>query len=174
MASIITVEGLPELEAKLLEFDAKVRPGLLRATRPGAKLLQVAIQAEAPVGQRPRPSQGDVPGNLRASVRYKASRKRSGFTGEVVAPYGKGSAHRYLVIAGHRIKGHARVRLGKYETKGGLTEYHHKIGRKGVSRSGEMTTPNDFVRRGRMAAEGPALAATEAAVAAAIEAAVKL
>jgi hypothetical protein len=162
----IEVTGLPEVEAKLLALDAKIRPGLLATSRPGAKLLRDAIRAEAPVGQRPRPTQNDVPGNLRNSVQFKASRKRSGFTGQVVAPYGKGSAHRYLVIAGHEIKGHGHSLFGaKLSVK--------RFGHKGTSGK-TSTTPNPFVQRGRERVEAQALAATELAAIKVVERAVKL
>ncbi len=151
----VRVEGLPELEAKLAGFEVKVRPALLATTRPGAKLLAEAIRSEAPVGKVARPQQHDTPGNLRDSVKFKASKtRRSGFTGHVVAPFGKGSSHRYLVIAGHVIKGRQRTVLGHGAGK---------LGRQATSRAGEMTRPNPFVQRGREKAERQALEATELA-----------
>lgn len=136
----IVVERIAEVSARLTEAGVvRIPTAVRKVTVEGAKPLRAAIRAEAPVGKKPRPQQGDVPGNLRRGVRYKASR---GFKGEryTVGAFGKGTAHRGLVIYGHQKRG-----------------------------GGGMTRANAFVRRGAEAAEGPAVAALEAAATAAIK-----
>ena len=157
MSMTIRVEGLRETEARLAEIGVKIRPGLLASTRAGAKVLQAAIGAEAPVGKTH---------NLQNSVRLKSSHtKRTGFTGHVVGPFGPGSQHRGLVIFGHNIKGHAHSVLGvRLDTK---RFGHQRVGGK------TRTASNHFVSRGRDRVEAAAMAATEVAAARAIERAVK-
>jgi hypothetical protein len=136
---VIEVLGITEVTAALAEAGVvKIPAAVRRVTVEGAKPIKAAIKAEAPVGKRPRPWQNDEPGNLRRSVRYKVSR---GSKGEryTIGAFGRGSAHRGLVIYGH-------------EKRGG----------------GGRTTANQFVRRGGEAAESGAVAALEAAAAAAI------
>jgi hypothetical protein len=141
----IELTGLPEVEARLLELGAvKIPTALRKVAVAGAKPMRSAIRAAAPVGPT---------GNLRRGVRYKASRVRtSGYVGYIVGPFGRGTAHRHLVLGGHEIIGHAP---NKTDT-------------------GKRTRPNPFVETGHHAAEAQALAATEEAAAAAIEMATKL
>jgi hypothetical protein len=140
---VIVVERIPQVTAALVAAgEVKIPQAVRRVTVEGAKPLRAAIRAEAPVGKRARPAQNDTPGNLRRSVRYKASR---GSKGEryTVGAFGRGSAHRGLVIYGH-------------EKRGG----------------GGRTRANSFVERGGQAAEGAAVAAINAAATAAIKAAI--
>lgn len=136
----IVVERIAEVEARLTEAGVvKIPAAVRRVTVEGAKPLKAAIKAEAPVGKKARPRQNDTPGNLRRGVRYKASK---GFKGEryTIGPFGPGTAHRGLVIFGHRIHG-----------------------------STARSTRNSFVKRGAEGATAGAVARLEAAAKAAIE-----
>ena len=156
MSTTIRVEGLRETEARLAEIGVKIRPGLLSSTRAGAKVLQAAIRAEAPVGKTH---------NLQDSVRLQSSHtRRTGFTGHVVGPFGSGSQHRGLVIFGHNIKGHAHSLFGARLNPKQFG--YQRVGGK------NRTASNHFVSRGRDRAEAAAMAATEVAAARAIERAV--
>ena len=79
---------------------------------------------------------GDV--KIPTAMRYKVSRGSGGMR-YTVGAFGKGSAHRHLVIYGHTIRGHQR-------TIGGFGA--GKLGHKGVAGGGGQTTPNSFVQRG--------------------------
>lgn len=137
----ITVERLHEVEAALTQAGAvKIPAALRRVTVEGAKPLRASIRAAAPVGPT---------GNLRKSVRYKASRGSRGMR-YTIGAFGRGSAHRHLVIYGHRVTGH---------------NPNHTV-------TGKRTRPNSFVQRGAEAASGAAVAALEAAAAVAITRAV--
>jgi len=165
MTATIVIEGIRETQLKLEAFGVEKIPKAMGVVlTAGAKPLRAAIRAAAPVSdQGPRPSQSDVPGNLRASVKYKAVRK-TGRTAYVIGAFGKGSAHRHLVIYGHEIKGHNLY--GAYQGSRGI--------KKNIARAGERTTPNDFIARGREAGQAEAIAAVEAASKVAIEEATKL
>lgn len=162
----IVVEHVAEVEAALAEAGVvKIPAALRKVTVEGAKPLRAAIREAAPVGQytpsqaASRAKQNDVSGNLRKGVRYKVSR---GSKGEryTIGPFGKGTAHRGLVIFGHRIKGHQR-------SIGGFGRGH--LGQKATSGK-TRTTPNSFVKRGVEASSGVAVSSLEAAATAAIKA----
>lgn len=118
-----------QAEAKL---EALARDGIPRVLRKslaqGAKPLRAAVRAETPV----------LTGALKRGVRYKAIRRAFGI-GYVVGPMGKGTAHRHLVTAGHRLP------------------------------NGGRTRANPFVERGRAVGMPPATAAVEAALQAAVD-----
>jgi hypothetical protein len=141
------VEGMGELAKAMEGFRRSAQRRLfLKALVEGAKPLRAAIRTAAPVGKVARPKQSDKPGNLRASVRYKASRSSTGSIAYMIGPFGKGSAHRHRVIAGHVITGHKPNKV-----KGGHSE------------------ANDFVRRGEEKARGEAFDAIGRAAKSAFE-----
>jgi hypothetical protein len=147
---VITVEGLPELSAKLTELGVvKIPLAMRRVTVAGAKPLRAAIRTAASgmfVGQSDQ-----TPGGLLKGIRYKQVRGSKGME-YVIGPFGAGTAHRALVIGGHEVVGHAP----------------------NLTHTGKRTTPRPFVEEGRNAAQGTALAAIEVAAKAAIETATKL
>ena len=147
---MIHVEGLPELSAKLTDLGVvKIPLAMRKVTVAGAKPLRAAIRTAASgmfVGQS-----RTTPGGMVRGIRYKQVRGSKGME-YVIGPFGRGTAHRGLVIAGHEVVGH---QPGKVHT-------------------GVRTTPRPFVEQGRREAQGAALAAIEVAAAAAIEEAAKL
>lgn len=115
----------PYLERISEEKRAKA---LRTSTTTAAKAAVPALLAETPQGKT---------GNLRASVRHKAMKKRYGI-GSVVAPMGKKAAHRHLVMFGtkpHYIPG----------PPGGFLRVGDRYLR-GVHHPG-ITKPNPFVDR---------------------------
>jgi hypothetical protein len=151
MAVTVRVENLPQIEARLEELGTvKVPTAMRKIVVAGAKPMKAAIKS---AGQSMFAGQSKtLPGGLVTGVRYKASRKRSGQQGYTIGPFGKGTAHRHLVIGGHEIVGH----------KPNLTH------------TGKRTRPVPFVERGREVAQAPALAAIAEAAKVALEAAAKL
>ena len=103
-----------------------------------------------------------APGGLRASVKSKAGKTTLALSAAagvkqciryyMVGPFGRGSSHRHLVIAGHEIVGHAP----------------------NLTRTGKQTRPNAFVERGRQSSEGAALGMIRAAIPVALAKASKL
>lgn len=135
--STVAIEGVDRLLARLGEIEHKgVRKVMLKALVEGAKPLRSAIRGAAPKGET---------GNLRGGVRYKASRKSTAqrSLAYMVGPFGRGTAHRHLVVGGHEIVGHAPS----------------------LTRTGKRTRPDPFVERGRAAAESQAFAAVASAAA---------
>lgn len=133
--STVAIEGVDRLLAKLGEVEAKgVRRLALKVLVEGAKPLRASIRSAAPEGKT---------GNLKAGVRYKASRKTTRQLAYMVGPFGKGTAHRHLVIGGHEVVGHQPAKV----------------------RTGKRTKANEFVERGSSAAEGAAFDAVAASAA---------
>jgi Bacteriophage HK97-gp10, putative tail-component len=131
----VTIVGVDHLLAKLGAMEAKgVRRVMLKAIAEGAKVLRRSIKSAA-VFEAPKT------GNMRAGIRYKASRKATRQLAYMVGPFGSGTYHRHLVIEGHEVVGH----------------------KPNLTRTGKRTTPNPFVERGSDAGKDEAFAAIEAA-----------
>lgn len=129
---MIEFTRLREVQAALAEAgDVKVPQAVRRVTVEGAKVIKRSIKdtAQFPYSKT---------GNLRRGVRYKASKGSKGMR-YTVGAFGRGTAHRGLVIYGHRFKG------------------------------GSFSRPNPFIERGAAAGEGAAIVALEAAATAAIK-----
>ena len=146
---MIHVEGLPELSAKLTDLGVvKIPLAMRKVVVAGAKPLRAAIRSMTPVAAPGTVSVNSTsfPGALQRGIRYKQVRGSNGME-YVIGPFGRGTAHRALVIGGHEIVGHqpGKVHTGKY------------------------TRANQFVARGQRAAQGAALAAIEVAAGAAVE-----
>lgn len=161
------VQGLEPLIQKLSDMTSpvRVRKVALKVLEPGAKATKAAIAAEAPVNPFDRKGrQGDKPGNLKRGVRYKASKTRNveywggtpAVAAYIVGPFGKGTAHRHLVVAGHNMRGHKRTLLG-------VNLGHKNVG--GLAR----TRANPFVQRGIDHAKDEAMNMIEAEAGAALE-----
>ncbi len=158
-AAYLRVEGVDRLLARLGEVEhSGVRRVMLRALKPGADILRASIAAAAPPAEgggairravawrtKRQAAAAATSGNLAASVTSKPSRKATAerSLAYMVGPYGRGSAHRHLVIDGHEMVGH----------------------RPGLVRTGVMTQPNPFVERAASDAQARAFAAVEAAAA---------
>ena len=158
----VEVPNLLQTQARLEELGVvKVPVAMRKVIVAGAKPMKAAIQAETPIGS-PSINSLSFSGDLLRSVKYKSGKTtkvlaaiagaRSQIAYYMVGPFGKGSAHRHLVIAGHEIVGHEP----------------------NLVHTGRRTTPNPFVDRGRQAAEGPAVAAIEIAMKAALAEAERL
>ena len=170
----VEVPNLLAVQARLEELGVvKVPLAMSRVMRPSAKLMQVAIQAEAPVGDEgtrthkallrwqastfqkrmagEQVKEFKAPGGLLASVRFKAGKT----TKELAAVAGLGQQIRYYMV-GPFVKGssHRHLVIAGHEIGGHAPNLTH---------TGKRTTPNPFVERGRKAGEGPAVAAIEAA-----------
>lgn len=142
MPASVQIEGVDQLLRALERAGGPgARKVMLKSLAEGAKPLKRAIAGEAPVRT----------GALRRSVRYKASRKRTGTVGYMVGPFGKGSRHRHLVVNGHAVRGHRRTLLGMGAGK---------LGRHGLS-GAKRTRPDDFVARGEAGGRAAALLAVE-------------
>ena len=159
----ITVE-IPNLLAVQAKLEAlgvvKVPQAMRKVIVAGAKPMKAAIKA---AGQSMTVGQSKtLPGGLINGIRYKSGKTTKALASiagahqqisyYMVGPFGKGTSHRSLVIAGHEIVGHAP----------------------NLTRTGKRTQPVPFVEAGRKSAEGPALEAIAAAAKVAIEAASKL
>ena len=165
----VEVEGMSKLVDKLNDAssDVRVRRFALKAIAPGAKILRDSIRAEAPVAKHDTAGRyAHRKGALKRGVRYKASRQRieyggKTFVGKVIAyivgPFGKGTAQRHLVVAGHNVKGHKRsllgIKVGGHRSVGGLMR----------------TRPNPFVERGEARARTSTSGAIETGAKAAFE-----
>ena len=129
------VEGMDALVKALEGVKATgIRRVMLKALVEGAKPLRAAIRTEAP-----GPATDKHRGALKASVRYKASKKSTGVIAYMIGPFGKGSQHRHLVIYGHTITGHKPNKV-----------------------QGARTAPDNFVQRGEEKARGAAFDAIAA------------
>jgi len=158
----VEVTNLLELQARLEALGVvKIPQAMRKVLVAGAKPIKTAIQNETPIGEYTNVKENSWPGDLLRGVRFKSGRGTKALAKAVgaqsisyyvIGPFGKGTAHRHLVISGHEIVGHAP----------------------NLTRTGKRTTPNPFVQRGRQASEGTALSAINAAARAAIEAASKL
>ena len=161
---IVTVEvpNLLAVQARLEELGTvKVPLAMRKILVAGAKPVRAAIRSQTPVGS-PSVNSLSFPGDLQRGVRYKAGKTTrslaaaagvsSAISYYIIGPFGKGTAHRHLVIGGHEIVGH----------------------KPNLTRTGKRTRPNAFVQRGRDAAAAPALAAVASAAGAAVEAAAAL
>ncbi len=141
MAAVIEyrISGLKEAEAKLEALGTTGIPKILNKTiKRGAVVLKNAVKAEAHFEGQSRTD----PGGLVRGIRYKVIRSvatKKGSVGYVAGPFGKGTAHRHLVTAGHRLP------------------------------NGGRTRANPFVERGREAGMPGAVAAVEAALQAAVD-----
>jgi len=148
------LEGVNELLRALERAGGPgARKVMLKSLVEGAKQVRSAIRAEAPVAARDTAGRyAHKRGTLRAGVRYKASRTRRTYQiAYMIGPFGKGTAHRHLVISGHAIKGHRRTLLGMGAGK---------LGRQGLS-GAKRTRPDDFVARGEARSKSAALLAVE-------------
>ena len=152
----VEVPNLLAVQAKLEELGVvKVPAAMRKVVVAGAKPMKAAILAETPVGF-PSVNSRSFSGDLKRSVKYKSGKTTkalaaiAGVTSQIayymVGPMGKGSAHRHLVVNGHRIVGH----------------------RPNLTDTGRRSRPNPFVDRGRQSAEGVAVAAIESAARVAI------
>jgi hypothetical protein len=137
------VEGIDELLKVMagIGTTAHVRKVMLKAIVAGAKPLRAAIRSEAPVGAASDPGRG----NIKKSVRYKASKKSTGTIGYMIGPFGQDSQHRHLVIYGHTITGHKPDKV-----------------------KGARTQPNNFVERGENKSRAAAFDAVAAEAKAAL------
>lgn len=163
------VQGLEPLVKKLEDMTstARIRKVALKVMEPGAKKLKAAIAAEAPVNAVDRKGrQGDKPGNIKRSVRYKASRNKNvehwgstpAVAAYIVGSFGKGSAHRHLIVSGHELKGH---NVHAFQGRDGV--------KKGLSSGGARTKPNPFVQRGIELAQSDAVNSAESEAWSALE-----
>jgi hypothetical protein len=129
------VEGMDALVKALDGVKSSgVRRVMLKALVEGAKPLRAAIRTEAP-----GPPADKLRGNLKKSVRYKASKKSTGDIAYMIGPFGKGSQHRHLVIYGHTVTGHRPNKV-----------------------QGGHSKPNNFVERGEQKARAAAFDAVAA------------
>jgi len=151
------LEGVEKVVAKLdgMTTPARIRKVALKALEPGARIIRDAIRIEAPVAEKNTVGKYAHPkGALKRGVRYKASRTKNveywggtpAVAAYVIGPFGKGTAERHLVTAGHTITGHA-----PNKTRGGRTK------------------PNPFVDRGRARSQGAAMSAIESTAHEALE-----
>jgi hypothetical protein len=163
------VTGLEPLLRKLEDMTstARVRKVGLKVLEPGAKAMKKAIAEEAPVNKVDRKGrQGDKPGNLKRGVRYKASRTKNvqywggtpALAAYIVGPFGKGTAHRHLIVSGHKLVGHNRF---AFQGREGV--------KKGLSSEGGRTKPNPFVQRGIERAKEDVLRSAESEAQSAME-----
>lgn len=151
------LEGVEAIVAKLdgMTSTARIRKVALKALEPGAKIIKAAIQAEAPVQDHDTKGKYAHPkGALKRGVRYKASRTTNveywggtpAVAAYVIGPFGKGTAHRHLITAGHVITGHKPNKV-----------------------QGGRTKPNAFVDRGHARGQGAAMSAIESTASEALE-----
>ena len=151
------LEGVEALVSKLdgMTTTARIRKVALKALEPGAKIIKAAIQVEAPVAEKDTKGKYAHPkGALKRGVRYKASRVKNveywggtpAVAAYVIGPFGKGTAERHLVTAGHTITGHAPNKV-----------------------QGGRTKPNAFVDRGHAKGQALAMSAIESTASEALE-----
>jgi hypothetical protein len=157
----VEVEGLLKTQMRLEELGVvKIPAAMRKVVVAGAKPMRAAIRSaeqSMTTGQS-----RTLPGGLLRGIRYKSGRTtktlasiagaHAALSYYVVGPFGKGTAHRHLVIDGHEIVGHAP----------------------NLTRTGKRTTPVPFVKAGAESARGASAAAIEAASRIAIEEATKL
>lgn len=144
ITSRIEVLGVKECEAALTEFgEVKVPVAMRAVTVQGAKIMRASIKSAA--SSMFQGESKTMPGGLIKGVRYKAARGAKG-TRYIVGPFGKGTAHRALVVSGHEIVGHAPNK----------------------THTGKRTRPVPFVQQGEEAALPAAVAAIEEGAKAAI------
>lgn len=130
--SSVQVEGVDRLLGRLGQIEAR---GVRRL------MLKVLVEGAKPIRREVRSAAPVGPtGNLQKGVRYKASRKSTGNLSYMIGPFGKGTSHRHLVVGGHEVVGHQPAKV----------------------RTGKRTKTDDFVARGKAAAEGSAFDAVEA------------
>ena len=115
----IKIEGIKEAEAKLLELETHgTRRILQRAMKPGAAVLKGTVKSQAPVGPgRKKGKYAHAGGLMKSRVRYKSIRKAFGI-GYIVGPFGKGTAQRHLVTAGHKLPNGGRTRANPFVSRG--------------------------------------------------------
>ena len=154
---IVQVEGLDKLvdQFKQMDTDARTRKAALRIMVGAAKQIRDAIRAEAPVAEKDTKGRyAHKKGALKRGVKYKASRQKTE-NGKAIAyiigPFGKGTAQRHLIVAGHKITGHNTF---AFQGRGGV--------KNSLARGGERTKPDPFVQRGIERSQEAAKAAVEA------------
>jgi hypothetical protein len=163
------LEGVEALVAKLdgMTSTARIRKVALKALEPGAKIIKAAIQAEAPVAEKDTKGKYAHPkGALKRGVRYKASRTTNveywggtpAVAAYIIGPFGKGTAHRHLITAGHDIT--------KEKNWAGGGKSRHRTNKAQVL---GRTKPNPFVDRGRARSQGAAMSAIESTAHEALE-----
>lgn len=115
----IDVEGIPKAEEFLLELETTgTRRILQRVIKPGAAIIKAAIKSETPVGpDRKTDPYAHKGGRMKSQVKYKAIRRAYGI-GYMVGPFGKGTAQRHLVTAGHALPGGGRTRANPFVSRG--------------------------------------------------------
>jgi len=119
---------------------AEVRKQIKRRDMPYSRARNAAERKKAK-------SAGQVP--LARSIKNRAwSRPQRGLIGTVVGAEWKVAKHGHLVEFGHRITGRARLKIRTLSwrslLRGRIRRKTYKIGRRGVSRSGERTIAHGF------------------------------
>lgn len=115
----IDIEGIPKAEEFLLELETTgTRRILQRVMKPAAAILKAAIKFEAPTGpNRKTGKYAHKGGRMKSQVKYKAIRRSYGL-GYMVGPFGKGTAQRHLVTAGHALSNGGRTRANPFVSRG--------------------------------------------------------